>query len=67
MGAQAQFGVAAEGPVFEVEAQLQNVRGNDAVVAGIDQPQGGTVPLQVLPQLLHCPWRRDFLEIPAGG
>jgi hypothetical protein len=67
MGPQTQFGVAAEGPVLDFETELKNVRGNDAVVAGADQPQGGAVLLQVLPQLLHCPWRSHFLELPAGG
>ena len=67
MGPQAQFGVAAEGPVVDFETQLKGVRGNDAVVAWIDQSQGGAVLLQVLAQLLHCPWRSHFLEFPAGG
>ena len=67
MGPQAQFGVAAEGPVVDFETQLKGVRRNDAVVAWIDQPQGGAVVLQVLAQLLHGPWRSHFLELPAGG
>ena len=40
MGPQAQFRVAAEGPVVDFETQLKGVRRNDAVVAWIDQPQG---------------------------
>jgi hypothetical protein len=67
VGAQTQFGVVVQGPVIDLETQLKILRRHDGVVAWIHQSQGWTVPLQLLPQLLHRTWWGHFLELPAGG